>query len=125
MFRFLNLTLDGVANGMIFAAIALALVLIWRATRIVNFAQGGMLMVTTFIAWDLWQNHGVSYPLVVVVAVVSGLVFGALVERIIIRPVHAGPPLNAVIVTLGLLIFLEGAAGMIWGNSQSHSLRPG
>ena len=50
--RFIDLTLDGIANGAVYAAFALALVLIWRATRIVNFAQGAMAMVTTFIAWS-------------------------------------------------------------------------
>ena len=61
MFRFLNLTLNGLSLGMIYAAVALALVMIWRATRIVNFAQGGMLMFTTFIAWDLVQQRGLNY----------------------------------------------------------------
>src|SRR4051812_4614145 len=125
MFRFLNLTLSGVAVGMVYAAVALALVMIWRATRIVNFAQGGMLMFTTFIAWDLWQNHGVNYWVALVVAIVAGLLLGGVSERFVVRRVENGPPLNAVIVTLGLLIFLEALAGMIWGNTQAHSLRPG
>jgi len=121
MFRFLNLTLNGVTIGMIYAAVALSLVMIWRATRIVNFAQGGMLMFTTFIAWDIAQVHHQSYWLALVVAVVAGLVIGAVAERVLVRPVENGPPLNAVIVTLGLLIFLQALAGMIWGTSQAHS----
>src|SRR3954469_19122210 len=124
MFRFLNLTLNGISIGMIYAAVALALVMIWRATRIVNFAQGGMLMFTTFIAWDLAQVHHVNYWLALVVAVVAGVVIGALAERLLVRPVENGPPLNAVIVTLGLLIFLQALAAMIWGNSQAHSYPP-
>jgi branched-chain amino acid transport system permease protein len=124
MFRFLNLTLNGVSNGMIFAAVALALVMIWRSTRIVNFAQGGMLMFTTFIAWDLVEVHNVNYWLALVVALLVGLVLGAVAERVLVRPVETGPPLNAVIVTLGLLIFLQAVAGMIWGNAQAHSYPP-
>jgi branched-chain amino acid transport system permease protein len=124
MFRFLNDTLGGVSLGMIYAAVALALVMIWRATRIVNFAQGGMLMFTTFIAWDLEQVHGANYWVALVVAVAAGLVLGGVAERVLVRPVENGPPLNAVIVTLGLLIFLQALAGMIWGNSQSHSYPP-
>ena len=58
---FLNLVIYGIANGTLYAAVALALVLIWRSTRVVNFAQGGMLMFTTFIAWDLVQQHGMNY----------------------------------------------------------------
>src|SRR3954465_14828978 len=124
MFRFLNLTLNGVSLGMIYAAVALALVMIWRATRIVNFAQGGMLMFTTFIAWDLVEKHGVNYWVALVVAIVAGLVIGAVSERVLVRPMENGPPLNAVIVTLGLLITLQALAGMIWGTRQSHSYPP-
>ena len=124
MFRFVNDTLSGVSLGMIYAAVALALVMIWRATRIVNFAQGGMLMFTTFIAWDLAQVHGVNYWVALIVAVAAGLVLGGVAERVLVRPVENGPPLNAVIVTLGLLIFLQALAGMIWGNSQAHSYPP-
>jgi len=125
MFRFLNLTLSGVSNGMIYAAVALALVLIWRATRIVNFAQGAMLMFTTFIAWDLSEKHNVNYWVCLVAAIAAGLVLGAVSERVLVRPVENGPPLNAVIVTLGLFIFLQGLAGAIWGNAQAHSYPPG
>jgi branched-chain amino acid transport system permease protein len=122
MLRFVNLTLAGITDGMVFAAVALALVLIWRATRIVNFAQGGMLMFTTFLAWTVIQ-HGGSYWLALAVALVSGLVIGALVERVLIRRVEGGPPLNAVITTLGLLILLQAGAGMIWGGTP-HSYPP-
>ena len=125
MFRFFNLTLNGVSNGMIYAAVALALVMIWRATRIVNFAQGAMLMFTTFIAWDLVQQHGMNYWLALVIAMAAGFVLGGVSERVLVRPVETGPPLNAVIVTLGLFIFLQGLAGMIWGNAQAHSYPPG
>ncbi|MFL5840664.1 MAG: branched-chain amino acid ABC transporter permease [Thermoleophilaceae bacterium] len=116
MSRFLDLTLNGVSNGMIYAAVAIAFVLIWRATRIVNFAQGAMLMVTTFIAWSVIDAGG-SYWLGFAVAIVSGLLLGAVVELVLIRPVERAPPLNAVIVAIGLLIFLQAVAGMIWGGT--------
>jgi branched-chain amino acid transport system permease protein len=115
----LNLVINGIANGTIYAAVALALVLIWRSTRIVNFAQGGMLMFTTFIAWELVVQHHQSYWLGLGVALVAGLVLGAVVERVLVRPVENGPPLNPVIVTLGILLMLQAAAGMIWGNGLS------
>ena len=115
MTRFIDLTLNGISTGAIYAAVALALVLIWRGTRIVNFAQGGMLMITTFIASDVINSSG-SYVVGFIVALACGLVLGAVVERILIRPVESAPPINAVIVTLGLLILLQAIAGMIWGN---------
>jgi branched-chain amino acid transport system permease protein len=114
--RFVDLTLNGISTGAIYAATALALVIIWRSTRIVNFAQGGMLMVTTFIASALLAA-GAAYWIAFAVALVSGLVFGALVERLLMRHLIGAPPLNAVIVAFGLLILLEAAAGMIWGNT--------
>ncbi len=116
MTKFIDLTLNGVSTGAIYAAVGLALVLIWRATRIVNFAQGAMLMITTFIAWKVISSGG-SYVAGFFVALSCGLVMGAAVERILIRRVESAPPLNAVIVTLGLLILLQSIAGMIWGNT--------
>jgi branched-chain amino acid transport system permease protein len=116
MTRFIDLTLNGISTGAIYALVALALVLTWRATRIVNFAQGGMLMITTFIASGVIASSG-SYWLGFAVALVCGLVLGAVVERGLMRRVEGGPPLNAVIVALGLLILLQALAGMIWGNT--------
>ena len=116
MTKFIDLTLSGISNGAIYAAVALALVLIWRSTRIVNFAQGAMLMITTFIASAV-INGGGSYILGFVVALASGFVLGAVIERVVIRPVENAPPLNPVILTLGLYILLVAVAGMIWGNT--------
>lgn len=116
MERFVNLTLGGLSSGMIYAAVALALVMIWRATRIVNFAQGGMMMFTTFLAHTVISKTD-SYWTGFAVALLAGLVLGAVVERFLIRPVEQAPPLNAVIVTLGLLVFLQAVAGMIWGGA--------
>ncbi|MGH8987297.1 MAG: branched-chain amino acid ABC transporter permease, partial [Acidimicrobiales bacterium] len=112
---FVNILLSGVAQGMVFAAIALGLVLIFRATGIVNFAQGAMGMFTTFIAFSLLTD-GIGYWAAFVAALAIGFVFGAAVERTLIRPLQGKPALNPVIVTLGLLIVLEGVAGSIWGN---------
>lgn len=114
MSYFVVLTLTGLAAGMIYSALALALVLIWRATRIVNFAQGAMAMATTYIALAVVQATG-SYWIGFVAALVAGLVMGALAERFVVRWVETGPPLNAVILTLGLLLVLEAVVPMIWG----------
>jgi branched-chain amino acid transport system permease protein len=116
MTRFIDLTLNGISTGAVYAAVALALVLIWRATRIVNFAQGGMLMITTFIASSVINASG-SYWLGFAVALACGLMLGAIIERLLIRRIEGGPALNAVIVALGLLVLLEAGAGMIWGNT--------
>ena len=116
MTKFIDLTLSGISDGAIYAAVALSLVLIWRATRIVNFAQGAMLMITTFIAYAVIST-GASYVVGFLVAMLSGLLLGAVIERVLIRRVEDAPPLNAVIVTLGLYTLLVAVAGMIWGNT--------
>lgn len=111
---FFVLTLTGVAAGMIYSALALALVLVWRATRVVNFAQGAMAMTTTYIALAVIQATG-NYWFGFIAALAAGFVIGAVAERGIVRWVENGPPLNAVILTLGLLLILEAVVPMIWG----------
>jgi branched-chain amino acid transport system permease protein len=111
---FVILTVDGVTNGFVYATVALALVMIWRATRVVNYAQGAMGMFTTYIALFA-ISHGATYWLAFVIALGCGFVLGAGVERLVVRPVESRPALNVVILTLGLLIFLEAMAPMIFG----------
>jgi branched-chain amino acid transport system permease protein len=112
---FLNITLGGIASGMIVAAVALGLVLIFRATNIVNFAQGAMAMITTYIAYAI-LHQGVDYWVALICALGVGLLFGAVAQFVLIRPVQNKSPLNAVILTFGFLILLEGIAGAIWGS---------
>ena len=116
MQEFIEFTLEGVSSGMIYAAIALSLVLIWRGTRVLNYAQGGMAMFCAYVALEVMYRTG-NYWLAFGAALLSGLVLGAVLERTVVRPVTSRPPLNAVIVTIGLLIFLEGLAGVIYGSS--------
>src|SRR5487761_1506804 len=113
MQEFLDFTLGGISFGMIYAAIGLSLVLIWRGTRILNYAQGGMAMFTTYIALIV-INHTGDYWAGFAAALAAGIVLGAVCGRVI-RPAQDKPPLNAVIVTIGLLILLEGLAGIIYG----------
>lgn len=115
MQQLLTTTLTGLTLGMVYAAFALALVLIWRSTRIVNFAQAPMAMVTTYIALTLIDS-GMSYWVGFVVALLSGLVLGAVTERVVIRPVEGKSHINAVILTLGLFIALHAAAAIIFGS---------
>src|SRR5918994_7406195 len=104
---------SGLAQGAIFASLALALVLIYRATDVLNFAQGEMATFTTFIAWSL-MNHMSYWPAFALTLVIA-FVGGAAIERIIIRPVEHRPQIVIVIVTIGLLIALNGLSGWIWG----------
>jgi branched-chain amino acid transport system permease protein len=114
MDRFVQLVVDGIAIGSVYGALALALVLIFRSTGIVNFAQGEMAMFSTFIAWGLVQG-GVPLGLALVATLAASFAGGMLIERVIIRPVEGEDPLTILIVTLGLFILVNSAAGWIWG----------
>lgn len=92
MGRLLGLTLNGVTYGMIYAAVAMGLVLIWRATRVINFAQGAMAMFTTYLAATL-IDHGINYWVAFAVALLTGLALGATVELVLIRPLRGGTEL--------------------------------
>src|SRR5262245_58179998 len=107
MQQFLDTTLGGLVLGAVYAAFALALCLIWRSTRIVNFAQAAMAMVTTYIALSL-INADVPYWVAFIAAIAAGFGLGAVIERVIIRPVEGKAELNAVILTLGLFMVLHG-----------------
>jgi len=114
--EFLQFTLSGLVFGMVYAAIALSLVLIWRGTRLLNFAQGGMAMLTTYVAIEVIYKTQ-SYWAGFVIALAAGLVLGAACELTVIRPTAGKPELNAVIVTIGLLILIEGLAGIFFGGA--------
>jgi branched-chain amino acid transport system permease protein len=103
----------GLAAGGVWATLAVALVVIYRSTGVINFAQGEMAMFSTFIAWSL-VNHGLSYWGAFFLTVVISFAGGVAVERAVIRPVERAPVLTVVIVTLGLFFVVNGAARWIW-----------
>lgn len=115
MDRFVFLTVDGLSRGAVYAAFALALVLIWRAARVVNFAQGAMAVAAAYVAYSVSAATGL-YWLGFVVAIVAGLVLGALVDRVVMRHVDHASPLNPVIVALGLVLLIQAVLGMVYGN---------
>jgi branched-chain amino acid transport system permease protein len=115
MADFMQQVVAGLASGSIYAALALALVLIHRATGIINFAQGEMATLSTYIAWTLTANHGWSYWPAFVFTLGVSFLGGAAVHQVIIRPNEKGSVLRVVIVTIGLLILINGLVTLIWG----------
>jgi branched-chain amino acid transport system permease protein len=111
---FLQRIVDGIQNGAIYAALALAIVLIFRATGLLNFAQGEMAMFATFLTWSLSSS---GWP--IVAAIIGGMAIsfagGAAIERFLIRPVESSSPLAIVIVTIGMALALNAAAQVRWG----------
>jgi len=110
----LQQVVSGIASGGIFASLALALVLIYNAMGLVNFAQGEMAMFATFIAFTL-IDHGLSYWIAVPATLVIAFAGGVLIQRVVIRPVERAPVLTLVIVTLGLATLFNGLAGFVFG----------
>lgn len=104
---------EGLGSGAVYASLALALVLIHRFTGIVNFAQGELAMISTYVAWQLVAS-GMPFWLALPVTLAVSFAGGMLVERIVIRPVQGAPELTVVIVTVGLFIFVNALAGLIW-----------
>ena len=113
METFLHQVIAGLATGGIYASVALALVMIYQATHLVNFAQGEIAMFSTYIAWTLIQS-GVPYWAAFFLTVVIAFTLGVLIERIIVRPVEQAPVLSVVVVFIGLLVIFNSMAGWIY-----------
>ena len=115
----LHQVLSGLATGGIYASVALALVMIYQATHLVNFAQGQMAMFTTYIAWSLMQV-GLPYWAAFFITVAAAFALGVLIERVIVQPVENAPILAVVIVFIGLLVIFNSLAGWIF----SYTIKP-
>jgi branched-chain amino acid transport system permease protein len=113
MHQLLQQIFSGLAAGAIYASLALALVMIYRATDLVNFAQGEMAMFSTYIAWTL-VNAGLPFWAAFVLTLVASFLGGMTIERILIRPVENAPVLAAVVVTIGLLLIFNALAGWLF-----------
>ncbi len=109
----LHQVISGLATGGIYASVALALVMIYQATHLVNFAQGEMAMFSTYGAWTLIRA-GIPYWEAFVIVVVASFVIGILLERFIVRPVAARSILSVVVIFIGLLVIFNSVAGWIW-----------
>ncbi|WP_369256870.1 branched-chain amino acid ABC transporter permease [Geodermatophilus amargosae] len=125
MEKFVQLVVDGLSTGSVYAALALAIVLVHSATGLINFAQGGLAVLAAYVAWVL-TNQGIPVILAITASILVSFVLGAVVERYLIRRFERGDPDTAVVVTIGLLTLITGVAGWIWGynNQQFPSLFP-
>ncbi len=113
MTKLLQTILDGIGNGSIYAGLALALVMVHRATHIPNFAQGELAMLSAFIAWDL-QDRGLPWIVALLGTVVISFAIGYVIERGIVRWVENSGLLTLLIVTLGLTLVVNSGAGWQW-----------
>ena len=114
MAAFWQQVVSGLAAGGIYGALALALVLIHRATGVINFAQGEMATFSTYILWTLTTNHGMSYWPAFVITLAASFLGGIGIHQVAIRPVERGAQIRVVIVTIGLLLVINGLITWIW-----------
>lgn len=115
---FLGLLVSGFAVGSLYALIALGFVLIFKATGVINFAQGEVIMVAGFISFYLFTRHGFPFWASILVTLMVMAFFGMVVERLLLRPMLGEPVFSVVMVTIGLSIFLRSMAGIIFGHDN-------
>lgn len=116
---FLSQLLNGIGNGVIYASLALALVLIYRTTSVLNFAQGEMALFATYVTWKL-TDVGLGIAAAIVVSMLIAFVTGALVERVVIRPVEQSSAFVVLIVTIGLFLAANSLTQFIFGTDEKQ-----
>ena len=123
-YDFMQQIVSGLASGGIYALLALALVIIHRSTGVINFAQGEMATLSTYIAWTLIVNHGWTYWPAFIATLAISFAGGIGIHRVVIRPVERGSVLRIVIVTIGLLVAINGYVIWRWGGEPQQLQSP-
>jgi branched-chain amino acid transport system permease protein len=119
METFIQLTVAGLSNGAILALAALGFVLIYKASGVINFAQGQFLLIGAYVVWALTVDAGLHWALAIAGAIGVAVVLGVLVERLILRPLIGEPTISVIMVTIGLAQVLGALVQIIWG-TQPH-----
>jgi len=118
MDQFLQLTLTGLTNGAVLALAALGFVLIYKASDVLNFAQGEFMLVGAYVAYAVIEQIGWSWPFAVIVTVLVAVVMGMVIERLILRPMIGEPIISLIMVTIGLSSLLKAIVSTIWGTEE-------
>ena len=121
MTDFLQLTFAGIALGAVYALVALGFSIIYKATGVINFAQGGLVLLGAYIAYNAHETWRLPFVVSVLIAIVAGAGFGVLVERLILRRMVGQPVFAVIMVTIGLLYIMDQLVAAIWG-SGAHDM---
>jgi branched-chain amino acid transport system permease protein len=116
---FISQVMNGISSGVVYASLALALVLIFRATGILNFAQGELALFATYVTWK-FTDVGSPVWLAIVASMLLSFAAGMIIERVIIRPVEASSPLVIVIVTIGMFLAVNSFAQLVFGTDEKQ-----
>lgn len=115
----MQIVLSGLVFGCVYGLAALGLVLIYKTTSVVNFAQGEMATISTFVSFVILTTMGVPYFLALFLALLFAAILGVVIYQVFMKRLRFAPPLNQMVVTLGLFLILNGVAGLIWGHNSS------
>src|SRR5687768_5698659 len=115
MTDFLQLCFAGLATGALYALVALGFVIIYKATGVINFAQGGLLLLGAYLTYNVHQTWDVPFYLSIVIAMVLCAIVGAAVERVVLRRMVGQPVFAVIMVTVGLLFIIEQVVSGVWG----------
>jgi branched-chain amino acid transport system permease protein len=118
MLDFVQQLVSGIALGCVYGLIALGFVLVYKATEVVNFAQGDLMMLGGFFAFTFIGILGLNYWIGFAGAVAAMAAFGMLAERVVVRPILGYPQFSIIMATIGLGYFLRSVAGIIWGTDD-------
>jgi branched-chain amino acid transport system permease protein len=113
-----HVLVSGLATGSIYALMAISLVIVYKATRTLNFAQGEMLMVSAFLGWSAYHALGLPLPAALILAIVASAALGFVIERLVIRRAIGATHWDVLIITLGLSLMLRSMAGILWSNDE-------
>jgi branched-chain amino acid transport system permease protein len=116
---FIQLTVAGLSNGAILALAALGFVLIYKASGVINFAQGQFLMIGAYVLWAAIVHWGLPWPVAIGLAMLAAIALGLLVERLLLRPLVGQPVISVIMITIGLAALLDGVVLLVWGPNSS------
>ncbi len=116
--QILRFALLGVATGAVYALLAQGLVLVYRGSGLLNFAQGALAMVGAYVYYEVSVEHGQPKWLGLIVALIFTAALGAAIHLVVLRPMRRSSPLNRVIATLGLLLVLQSIAFLVYGHDS-------
>src|SRR5439155_18835784 len=111
---FLQLAFAGLALGSLYALVALGFVVIYKSTGVINFAQGGLVVLGAYLTYNAHETWGLPFALAVPVAMVLCALVGAAVQRVVLRRMEGQPVLAVIMVTIGLLFIIEHVVTCIW-----------
>ena len=116
MSYFLNLVFAGVAVGAIYGLLAMGYAIIYKVSRVVNFAQGEIMMLIGYISYSVALYTDVSAPLIMLAVIAGAILVGLAIERFVVRPMLGQPVFSLVMMTIALAVFIKSVVALIWGN---------